>query len=99
MGAGGRGESAWMGFFLHGILVDIAPLFETKGDAKRAARYREEATKLRAALDQCWRGYRYLRAFADDGSELAPMSAMTASWPVLSGAVDAARGRETIETR
>ena len=25
------------------------------------------------------------------------MSAMTASWPVLSGAVDAARGRETIE--
>ena len=97
VGAGGRGESAWMGFFLHGILIDIAPLFEAKGDARRAARYRDEATKLRAALAQCWRGDRYLRAFADDGSELAPMSAMTASWPVLSGAVDAARGRETIE--
>jgi cyclic beta-1,2-glucan synthetase len=97
VGAGGRGESVWMGFFLHGILLDIAPLFESKGDAKRAARYRDEAAKLRAALAQCWRGDRFLRAFADDGREFAPMSAMTASWPVLSGAVDAERGRETIE--
>ena len=97
VGAGGRGESAWMGFFLHGILLDIAPLFELKNDAARAKRYRDEASKLRAALAQCWRGDRYLRAFADDGRELTPMSAMTASWPVLSGAVDAARGRETIE--
>jgi cyclic beta-1,2-glucan synthetase len=98
VGAGGRGESVWMGFFLHGILLDMAPLFESKGDAKRAARYRDEAAKLCAALAQCWRGDRFLRAFADDGRELTPMSAMTASWPVLSGAVDAERGRETIES-
>jgi cyclic beta-1,2-glucan synthetase len=97
VGAGGRGESVWMGFFLHGILLDMAPLFELRGDAKRAARYRDEAVKLRAALAQCWRGDRFLRAFADDGRELTPMSAMTASWPVLSGAVDAERGRETVE--
>jgi cyclic beta-1,2-glucan synthetase len=97
VGAGGKGESVWMGFFLHGILLEMAPLFEAKGDAKRATRYREAAEKLRAALAQCWRGDRYLRAFADDGGEVAPMSAMTASWPVLSGAVDAERGRETIE--
>jgi cyclic beta-1,2-glucan synthetase len=97
IGPEGRGESVWVGFFLHGILLDIAPLFEACGDAARAARYREEAEKLRRALDACWRGNRYLRAYMDDGAELSPMSAMVSSWPVLSGAVDASRGKETIE--
>ncbi|QGM45013.1 GH36-type glycosyl hydrolase domain-containing protein [Methylocystis heyeri] len=97
VGARGRGESVWMGFFLHGILLDIAPLFEAAGDEKRASRYAQEAEKLRDALDRCWRGDRYLRAYADDGEEVSPMSAMTSSWPVLSRAVDDARGRETIE--
>jgi cyclic beta-1,2-glucan synthetase len=96
IGPEGRGESVWLGFFLHGILLDMAPLFEARGDEARAKRYREEAEKLRKALDTCWRGNRYLRAYADDGSELSPMSAMVSSWPVLSGAVDAARGKETI---
>ncbi len=97
LGAGGRGESVWMGFFLHGILLDTAPLFEARGDSKRAARNRERAETLREALEKCWRGDRYARAFADDGREVAPMSAMTASWPVLSGAVEASRGRMCIE--
>lgn len=97
VGVKGRGESVWLGFFLHGILLDIAPLFEARGDAARAARYRERAAKLCAALDKCWTGDRYIRDFADDGRPINPMSAMTSSWPVLSGAVSAARGRETIE--
>ncbi|WP_036280859.1 GH36-type glycosyl hydrolase domain-containing protein [Methylocystis sp. ATCC 49242] len=97
VGVEGRGESVWLGFFLHGILIDIAPFFEAKGDVDRASRYRDEAAKLRLALDACWRGDRYVRDFADDGSEIAPMSAMTAHWPVLSRAVDAGRGREAIE--
>ena len=74
----------------------MAPSFESKGDAKRAARYRDEAAELarrwlllaRRSLPARLRGRR---------RELTPMSAMTASWPVLSGAVDAERGRETIE--
>lgn len=97
VGAKGRGESVWLGFFLHGILLDIAPLYESKGDVARAARYRERAEKLRVALDKCWIGNRYVRDYADDGRPIDPMSAMTSSWPALSHAVDAARGRETIE--
>jgi len=97
VGAEGRGESVWMGFFLHGILLDMAPLFKARADEKRAERYLDAAGKLKDALAKCWRGDRFLRAYADDGRELAPMSAMTSSWPVLSRAVDAARGRETIE--
>src|SRR5208282_2994158 len=45
VGALGRGESVWMGFFLHGILLDMAPLFAEKGDGARAERYRGEAEK------------------------------------------------------
>lgn len=97
IGFEGRGESAWVGFFLHGILIDFAKLCDKRGRRKFAARYRAEADKLRAALDKCWRGDRYLRAFADNGKELAPMSAMTSSWPVLSRAVDFERGVETVE--
>ena len=97
VGEHGSGESVWLGFFLHGILVDIAPFFESKGDGARAKRYLDAAAELRIALEACWRGDRYLRAYADDGGEIAPMSAMTASWPTLAGATDAARGRETIE--
>lgn len=97
VGEDGRGESVWLGFFLHGILLDIAPLFEAKGDTARAERYRARAESLRAALDKCWRGDRYIRAYADDGEEVAPVSAMTAHWPTLTNAVDFDRGREAID--
>ena len=97
IGAEGRGESVWLGFFLHGILRDIAPLFEAKGETARASRYRARADKLREALAGCWRGDRYVRDFADDGREVTPMSALTGAWPTLSDAAEPARGREALE--
>jgi len=97
VGAQGRGESVWLGFFLHGILNDIAPFFQRKGDITRANAYLARAQKLREALDKCWIGDRYIRDFADDGRPVDPISAMTSSWPILSNAVDAARGYETLQ--
>jgi len=85
---------AWI--FLHGILLDIAPIIEAKGDQQRARRYIDRARKLRLALEKCWTGDRYIRDFADNGRAINPMSAMTSSWPVLSNAVDSSRGIETI---
>src|SRR5207247_8264494 len=35
----GRGESTWLGFFLHGILGDFAVLCELRGAAAVAERY------------------------------------------------------------
>ena len=96
VGAEGKGESVWLGFFLHGILLDIAPLIEARGDHQRARRYIDRARKLRLALEKCWTGDRYIRDFADSGRAINPMSAMTSSWPVLSNAVDSSRGIETI---
>ena len=42
----GRGESVWLGWFLHTVLKAIAPLCEQAGDADRAARFEGEARGL-----------------------------------------------------
>ena len=97
IGAGGRGESVWMGFFLHGILTDFAKLLDKRGRRAQAQICRDRASALKDALDACWRGDRYIRAYADSGKELAPMSAMTSAWPALSGAVTHERGVEAAE--
>src|SRR5207245_9529220 len=39
VGPQGRGESTWLGWFLHMVLTSFAPLFEQRGDRARAARY------------------------------------------------------------
>ena len=94
VGAAGRGESTWLGFFLHSVLVAFAPLCEARGDRGRADRYRTEATRLRTMLAFSWDGEWYLRGYYDDGTPLGSMhsaegriDSIAQSWAVLSGAV------------
>ncbi len=51
VGADGKGESVWLGWFLVSILRPFADLVESRGDAARAARYRESATTLAGAIE------------------------------------------------
>jgi cyclic beta-1,2-glucan synthetase len=98
VGRQGRGESVWLGFFLHAVLVEFAGFVaEREGDAAAAADL-AEAERLRAALAGAWRVERFLRAYTDEGEELAFADALTAAWPVLSGAVDFERGRLAVES-
>jgi cyclic beta-1,2-glucan synthetase len=90
VGHRGRGESVWLGFFLHRVLLDWEALAHRRGDAATAVRWRAEAVRLHAALATLRRGARYVRAIADDGTELLHANALTAAWPALSGAVAAA---------
>jgi cyclic beta-1,2-glucan synthetase len=90
----GRGESAWLGFFLHGILEDFAALCEARGDASRAERYRSEMVRLASRLEQTWDGEWYRRGYYDDGTPLGAaqndeckIDSISQSWAVLSGAV------------
>ncbi|MBC7161308.1 MAG: glycosyl transferase family 36 [Immundisolibacter sp.] len=83
----GRGESIWLGFFLHRVLIDFAPLAQAHGDVATATRWLGEAERLRTALATMRRDARYLRAIADDGTPLLLPNALTAAWPALSGAV------------
>ncbi len=90
----GRGESTWLGFFLHPILCDFADLCETRGDRARAEHYRREARHLGEMLEQSWDGEWYRRGYYDDGAPLGAaqndecrIDSVAQSWAVLSAAV------------
>ena len=51
IGAGGRGERVWMGFFFHGILVDFAKLLDKRGRRAQAQMCRDRAIALNPALE------------------------------------------------
>ncbi len=94
VGREGRGESAWLGFFLHGILAEFASWCEARGDSARAARYRSDAGRLGRVLEQTWDGEWYRRGYYDDGTPLGSaqndecrIDAIAQAWAVLSGAV------------
>jgi cyclic beta-1,2-glucan synthetase len=92
VGREGRGESSWLGFFLHAVLTGFAPLCAARGDAPRAERYQAEAIRLEAALERTWDGEWYQRGSYDDGSPLGSaqndecsIDSIAQSWAVLSG--------------
>jgi cyclic beta-1,2-glucan synthetase len=94
VGHEGRGESTWLGFFLHGVLLEFAPLCEARGDQARAERYRSEARRLGSMLEQTWDGEWYRRGYYDDGTPLGSaqndecrIDAIAQSWAALSAAV------------
>ncbi|MGE0361658.1 MAG: glucoamylase family protein [Vicinamibacterales bacterium] len=93
VGRKGRGESTWLGFFLYRVLSDVADLAERRGEAARAARYREDAGRLAAQLALTWDGEWYRRGYYDDGSPLGSaqndecrIDSVAQSWAALSGA-------------
>jgi cellobiose phosphorylase len=104
VGREGRGESVWLGFFLHAILGAFAPFAEARGDAERAARWRAEQVKLSAALEDAWDGGWYRRAYTDDGVPLGSASGdecridvLPQAWAVLTGAVSRERAIAAME--
>ena len=94
VGAAGRGESTWLGFFLHRVLSDFAPICDARQDRVRGDRYRQKARRLSTALERSWDGEWYRRGYYDDGAPLGSaqndeckIDSIAQSWAVLSGAV------------
>jgi cyclic beta-1,2-glucan synthetase len=94
VGRAGRGESTWLGFFLHGVLIDFAGLCEARNERARATRYRNEARRLASSLELTWDGEWYRRGYYDDGTALGSaqndecrIDSIAQSWAALSGAV------------
>lgn len=104
MGLEGRGESVWLGWFLCAVLRDFLPIADAAGDEVRAARWREHAENLRAALErEAWDGEWYKRAWADNGeaigsaaNEECRLDSIAQSWAVLSGAANPQRARRAM---
>jgi cyclic beta-1,2-glucan synthetase len=104
VGAGGKGESVWNGWFLLTILKRFVPIAEARGDTEHAARYREQMERLRAAMEaSAWDGRWYRRAYFDDGTPLGSeqndeckIDSLPQSWAVISGAADPERARQAM---
>ncbi|MEO8008140.1 MAG: cyclic beta 1-2 glucan synthetase, partial [Betaproteobacteria bacterium] len=105
VGAGGKGESVWLGFFLYAVLTQFSEVARRHDDAGFAARCESEAARLRDAIERCgWDGGWYRRAWFDDGTPLGSaensecrIDSIAQSWSVLSGAGDAQRSRKAMD--
>jgi cyclic beta-1,2-glucan synthetase len=94
VGEHGRGESTWLGFFLHDVLVRLAVLCERRGATGEATNLRRDATRLVPALEAAWDGGWFRRGYYDDGRPLGSVhsdecriDSVAQSWAVISGAV------------
>ena len=104
VGYGGLGESVWLGWFLHTILADFAPIAQGRGEDPRARRWFGLMEPLRQALErEGWDGDWYRRAFFDDGTPLGSamnpecrIDSIVQSWSVLSGAADPEHARRAM---
>jgi cyclic beta-1,2-glucan synthetase len=96
----GKGESVWLGWFLHTILWEFAKVADARGEHKRAETWRLHVSALKAALErEGWDGEWYRRAYFDDGTPLGTaldkecrIDSIVQSWGVISGAAEPARG-------
>jgi cyclic beta-1,2-glucan synthetase len=105
VGAGGRGESVWLAWFLLSILRPFAALAARRGDKTRASQYRAHAKRLTKSVEEAWDGEWYRRAYFDDGTPLGSrensecrIDALAQSWAVIAGAGDPERARQAMES-
>src|SRR4029453_13888179 len=104
VGAEGKGESVWNGWFMLATLREFAGLAERRGDSARAAWCLERAEALRGALEEhAWDGGWYRRAYFDDGTPLGSaqneecqIDSIAQTWAVISGAANAERARQAM---
>jgi cyclic beta-1,2-glucan synthetase len=104
VGAGGKGESVWNGWFMLVTLRDFSTMAEGRNDIARVAWCRKHAEDLLAALEEhAWDGRWYRRAYFDDGTPLGSASndecqidSIAQSWAAISGVANPARARESM---
>jgi cyclic beta-1,2-glucan synthetase len=99
VGEQGKGESIWLGWFLHTILWEFAKIADARGEPKRAEAWRLHVSALKAALErEGWDGDWYRRAYFDDGTPIGSaqnteckIDSIAQSWGIISGAAEPGR--------
>jgi cyclic beta-1,2-glucan synthetase len=106
VGIQGKGESVWMGWFLHATMTQFLDLCKRMGDESQVASDQLHLVELQAALEQnAWDGAWYRRAYFDDGSSLGSMQndeckidSIAQSWSVISQAGEPARAQQAMRS-
>jgi cyclic beta-1,2-glucan synthetase len=99
VGVAGRGESVWLGWFLHVTLLRFAAIAEKRGEAAKAAQWVKHAFALQQAIErEAWDGDWYRRGYFDDGTPLGSVASdecridsIAQSWAIMSGGGEHAR--------
>ncbi|MDR6757873.1 cellobiose phosphorylase [Mycoplana sp. BE70] len=105
VGAEGKGESVWNGWFFLTVLNSFATIASATGDERRAAWCRDRAEALRNSLEtHAWDGSWYRRAYFDDGTPLGSsmndecqIDAIPQAWAIISGVADAERSHRAMQ--
>ncbi|MGH9967775.1 MAG: GH36-type glycosyl hydrolase domain-containing protein [Pyrinomonadaceae bacterium] len=92
----GKGESVWVGWFLHNALANFSSFCDQRKDELRSDRYRKHMESLKKALEEHgWDGDWYRRAYFDDGTPLGSVQneecridSIVQSWGVISGVAE-----------
>ena len=106
VGAGGKGESVWLAWFLVDVLQGMVELSHLLGRPELSQTYQQERKALIQRVEQvAWDGEWYLRATFDDGTPLgssankeARIDSLPQSWAWLSGAADTDRAERALES-
>jgi len=104
VGEQGRGESVWLGWFLHTTLSQFVPLASARKEQARAQRWTTHAANLRVSLErEAWDGDWYRRGYFDDATPLGSstsnecrIDSIAQSWSVLSKAADPVRAQRAM---
>jgi len=105
VGAKGKGESVWLGFFLYRVLRQFSELARSRDDSEFADQCSLQAAQLQQNIElHGWDGEWYRRAYFDDGTPLGSslnedcqIDSVAQSWAVLSGAANPARARQSMD--
>jgi cyclic beta-1,2-glucan synthetase len=106
VGAGGKGESVWLAWFMVDVLQGMAELSELQGRPDLSQTYHQDRNALIQRVERAaWDGEWYLRAIFDDGTPLgssaneeARIDSLPQSWAWLSGAADMDRVDRALES-
>jgi cyclic beta-1,2-glucan synthetase len=105
VGSEGRGESVWLAFFLHDVLMQFADLARRRNDLAFAERCLAQAAQLRKNIEHhAWDGQWYRRAYFDNGEPLGShtnpecqIDSLPQSWSVISRAGDPKRAHQAMQ--
>ena len=106
VGAGGKGESVWLGWFLCELLQGMVEMADLLQQPALSQTYQTERAALIARVEAAgWDGEWYLRGTFDNGTPLgsatnreARIDSLPQSWAWLSGAADPARAQQALES-